>query len=290
VSTLRSQLLELSSGSTFLELSKKDLARVPVLVPPPTEQREIAAALSDADSLVESLDALIAKKRDMKRAAMQQLLTGHARLPGFTGEWKRETIGEVFTFLRTIALSRAQLSDEDEIGYIHYGDIHSRWGTHLDLELHDIPNCSALLAGSASQVCDGDLVLADASEDIEGVGRAVEVRNIGHRKVVAGLHTVLMRPDMKRLAQGFIGYVPCIPSFFEQSRILAAGLKVYGLSKTSLASIAIDLPPTREQQAIAEVLSDMDAEIDALVAQRKKADLVKQGMMQELLSGRVRLA
>ena len=289
ISSLKDRLIERSSGSTFLELSKRDLERFVLLVPPPAEQREIAEALTDAASLVESLDALIAKKRDIKQAAIQQLLTGQTRLGGAGTSWKIQKIGDLFSFKRITALSRAQLSDDGPCGYIHYGDIHSRWGTHLDLSQEVLPRCSHELAGSASYLEEGDLIMADASEDLEGVGRMVEVRNIGAQKVISGLHTVLLRPAMGIFAPGFAGFVSLMPDFVVQARTLAAGLKVYVLSKSALASIGVSVPDTQEQQLISAVLLDMDAEIDALVAQREKAELVKQGMMQELLSGRVRL-
>jgi type I restriction enzyme S subunit len=270
-------------------INGREYAAMPLFLPSLKEQEAIAEALSDADAAIEALDALIAKKRDVKHAAMQQLLTGHTRLPGFSQQWEDESIGSLFTFQRTTALSRAQLSDAGEIGYIHYGDIHSRWDTHLDLSRHSLPGVDPDLAGTAAAVVDGDLVLADASEDLDGVGKAVEVMGIGSRQVIAGLHTVLLRPRVGVFASGFLGYVPSTPGFKLQARTLAAGLKVYGLSKSSLRQIVIGVPSAQEQGAIAQVLMDMDAEVEALVAERDKMRLVKQGMMQELLSGRVRL-
>jgi type I restriction enzyme S subunit len=270
-------------------INRNDIHKLIVAIPPLEEQEAIAEALSDADAAIEALDALIAKKRDVKQAAMQQLLAGLTRLPGFEGEWEEELVGSLFTFQRTTALSRAQLSEAGEVGYIHYGDIHSRWDTHLDLSRHLLPRVASSLARSAATVVDGDLVLADASEDLDGVGKAVEVMGLGSRQVIAGLHTVLLRPRNGAFAPGFVGYMPSMPAFRVQARTLAAGLKVYGLSKTSLRQIAIGMPSVHEQAAIAQVLMDMDAEVEALVAERDKMRLVKQGMMQELLSGRVRL-
>jgi len=280
---------EVITGAAQPQITRATLAPSLIRVPPVEEQEVISEALSDADAAIEALDALIAKKRDVKQAAMQQLLIGRTRLPGFEGKWEEELVGSLFTLHRTTALSRAQLSDAGEIGYIHYGDIHSRWVSHLDLSRHSLPRVDSDLAGTAAAVVDGDLVLADASEDLDGVGKAVEVMGIGSRRVIAGLHTVLLRPRAGVFAPGFVGYVPSTPAFKLQARTLAAGLKVYGLSKTSLRQIAIRVPHTQEQAAIAQVLMDMDAEVEALVAERDKMRLVKQGMMQELLSGRVRL-
>ena len=285
----RAIIRPMAQGSTRYNLAKTNLLNGHFFLPAIKEQETIAEALGSADAAIEALDALIAKKRDVKQAAMQQLLSGRARRPGFTGDWGQGAIGSLFSFHRTIALSRAQLSDNAEIGYIHYGDIHAKWGTHLDLSRESLPRAEPRLAGSATLVADGDLVLADASEDIEGVGRAVEVCGVGQQKVVAGLHTVLLRPRVGVFASGYVGLLSETPEFRLQARTLAAGLKVYGLSKSSLRQIVVRVPPLKEQEAIAGVLLDMDGEIEALVAQREKTRLVKKGMMQELLSGRVRL-
>lgn len=203
--------------------------------------------------------------------------------------WSQSTVGEVFSFQRTVALSRAQLSVGAPCGYIHYGDIHTRWNTHLDLGLHELPSCDLELVASAARVVDGDLVLADASEDLDGVGKAVEIRNVGERAVVAGLHTVLMRPRPHTFAPGFAGYLTSMPEFVAQARTMAAGLKVFGLSKTALAKFTVFLPPLAEQQAIAEALSDADTLVESLNALIAKKHDMKRAAMQQLLTGRTRL-
>ena len=101
VLTLKSQMLERASGSTFQEIGKSALSTIPLPVPPLAEQRAIAEALSDVDSLIESLDTLIAKKRAIKKATMQQLLTGKTRLPGFSGKWGKNGWGNSYSSART---------------------------------------------------------------------------------------------------------------------------------------------------------------------------------------------
>ena len=204
-------------------------------------------------------------------------------------EWVEGAIGALFSFHRTVALSRAQLSDAGEIGYIHYGDIHAKWGTHLDLSREALPRVEGGLAATAAPVADGDLVLADASEDIEGVGRGIEICGVSGQKVIAGLHTVLLRPQAGLFAPRFVGYLPQTPEFRMQATTLAAGLKVYGLSKSSLRQIVVRVPPLKEQEAIAEALVDADAVIEALDALIAKKRDVKQAAMQQLLTGRTRL-
>src|SRR5207248_3008809 len=108
-------------------------------VPPLPEQRAIVTTLSDVDALITSLDRLIAKKRDIKQATMQQLLTGKMRLPGFSGEWKVKKFGEIFQFLNTANNPRGDLSENGEIKYIHYGDIHMKWRSFLDCSNDELP-------------------------------------------------------------------------------------------------------------------------------------------------------
>ncbi|EKO3687463.1 restriction endonuclease subunit S [Vibrio metschnikovii] len=280
-----------------------------LLIPLPKiqEQTAIANALSDVDALISELDKLIAKKKAIKTATMQQLLTGRTRLPQFAmredgtpkgikpselGEipedWAVKTYGEVFTFLSTSTNSRADLSEDGDFGYVHYGDIHTEWNNKLDLNKERLPRISKNIVSSAF-VMDGDLIMADASEDYEGIGKTVEVFNVGDKQLVAGLHTFLLRDKEKVLADGFRGYLHSIPAVKSSFDRLATGMKVYGISKNNLSSVCIPVPSLEEQTAIATILSDMDAEIQALEQRLGKTRQIKQGMMQELLTGKTRL-
>src|SRR5437016_8442034 len=126
-------------GAGRYKLTKNTLITIPCPLPSPSEQRIIVAALSDMDALISSLDRLIAKKRNIKQATMQQLLTGKTRLPGFSGEWKVRKFGEIFQFLNTANNSRSDLSENGDIKYIHYGDIHMKWRSFLDCSSDEIP-------------------------------------------------------------------------------------------------------------------------------------------------------
>lgn len=110
------------------------------MLPPPEEQTAIAEALSDADSLIASLEKLIAKKKAIKQGAMQELLTGKKRLPGFSGEWVEKPLGELFVFSGGVSASKDQLSDKGYY-YLHYGDIHSSVRSNIDntTDAFDIP-------------------------------------------------------------------------------------------------------------------------------------------------------
>ncbi len=277
-------------GATINQITNKNLNSFKIPFPKSKkEQRVIAAALSDVDALLTALDALIAKKRNIKQGAMQDLLAGKRRLPGFSEEWKTRTIGEMFQFLSTANNSRSELSDNGNVNYIHYGDIHVRWKSFLDCDREVLPFIDDDKVKNNPLLEDSDLVMADASEDYGGIGVSVEIKNIGNRKIIAGLHTLLLRGNKDLLADGFKGYLQYIPSFKNALIKVTVGISVYGISKNNIKGISIALPDVPEQHAIVEILSDMDAEIAALEQRREKTRLLKQGMMQELLTGRIRL-
>ena len=284
----RMRLNRFSESSAQPGLSVSKLLGLPLAIPPTeAEQLAIATALSDVDALLDTLDRLIAKKRDLKQAAMQQLLTGQVRLPGSRGEWDVKRLGDHVAFLRNGTNSREELTQDDPVKYLHYGDVHACVGTQLGP--NSLPSLPSEKAKSLARLQDGDLVFADASEDLAGVGKSVEMRGVGGAETVPGLHTIAARFDRSVLADGFKSYLQFCPTFSGQLRRLAAGTKVYATNRAHIASVEMRLPGVEEQTAIVAVLSDMDAELSALEARLDKTRDLKQGMMQELLTGRTRL-
>ncbi|MDP2780398.1 restriction endonuclease subunit S [Devosia sp.] len=292
-----------ASGNGQPNLNTSLIREIFISFPDQEEQNRIADALSDVDALIASLERLIEKKRDIKTATMQQLLTGKKRLPGFgdgkgtkqseLGEipedWDIRKYGDTFSFLSTANNSRADLSEDGDVEYIHYGDIHTKLHFNLDLERQTLPKIDRDKLRNPAFVADGDIVMADASEDYEGIGKSIEISNVGTRRVVSGLHTFLLRDTERRYANGFRGYLHSIPAIKRAYDTLATGLKVYGLSKNSLKSVSIPVPPFDEQVEIVKVISCMDDELHVLEEKLNKAKAIKQGMMQELLTGRTRL-
>lgn len=259
------------------------------------EQCAIAEALSDVDGLLGGLDRLIAKKRDLKQAAMQQLLTGQTRLPGFHGfhgEWEVKTFSDLFKFSGGFSASRDQLSTEGHC-YLHYGDIHGATKTCVDTraDFQDIPKLDISLnrVSPDSLLKDGDVVFVDASEDDEGTSRHVVVVNKDNLPFISGLHTIVAKSKTGELAHEYRRFCFQTPAIRQQFLFYAVGTKVSGISKTNIAKLKMPVPPLPEQTAIAEILSDMDAELSALEQRREKTRALKQAMMQELLTGRTRL-
>lgn len=253
------------------------------------EQSAIATALSDVDALLAAQDALITKKRAIKQGAMQELLTGKRRLPGFDGEWEVRRLGKHLEFLSNGANSRAELTNDGRVRYLHYGDIHGANGVFLDPATTAMPFLPEEKATRLDRLRNGDLIFADASEDIDGVGRSVEIKDADGLEVVSGMHTIAVRFDKAILADGFKAYLQEIPAFHRHLRQLASGTKVYATNMSHIASAELPLPEVNEQFAISKVLSDMDTELTSLETQRAKTAQIKQGMMQELLTGRIRL-
>lgn len=289
-------------GGIVTRLYNNNLKSSLIALPPLPEQRRIAVALSDVDELISALGKLIEKKRNIKTGTMQQLLTGKRRLPGFGGaefkqtelspipeDWEVRRLGEVFSMLRNNTYARDALTDDGgKVFNVHYGDILVKYGARVKFEMDEVPCLKAGIKPNKDMLQDGDLIFADTAED-EMVGKAVEVSGLKGRQAVAGLHTVLCRPNADTFALGFLGYFINSAIYHNQLLPLITGTKVSSVSRAGFASTYVCIPPLPEQRAIAAVLSDMDAEIAALEAEQAKYARIKSGMMQELLTGKTRL-
>ena len=283
VLALKPRLIRQAIGSTFLEVGKRALASMQVQVPPLREQRAIAEALSDVDGLIESLEALIAKKRAVKTAAMQQLLTGRTRLPGFSGEWETKQLVELGVFSKGRGIKRSDVRDD---GYpcIRYGELYTRYSDFVASPVARIPASVAL---TAQPIENGDLLFAGAGETPDEIGRCVAY--VGKNTAYAGGDLIILSPFRRASNSLYLGYLLNHPTVSVQKARLAQGDAIVHISSGNLGQIQIELPPVEEQTAIAAVLSDMDAEISALDGRLAKVRALKQGMMQQLLTGRIRL-
>ncbi|NTW15252.1 MAG: restriction endonuclease subunit S [Candidatus Moranbacteria bacterium] len=206
-------------------------------------------------------------------------------------EWEEKIFGDVFSFKRTNSLSRDALHhDSGEIRNIHYGDIHTKFRTAFDISREKVPFINNKTTSFAEdEFCqEGDIVIADASEDYKDIGKSVEVMNLGNEKVVAGLHTVLARDERNTNAKGFAGYMMQTWNVRHQMMRLASGISVLGLSKKSLSSIEVVLPKKEEQKKIAGFLGAVDEWIGILREERDALANYKRGMMQKLFSRTIR--
>ena len=268
------------------------ISNVKIILPPIEEQEAIAEALSDADALIESLDQLITKKRHLKQGAMQELLTGKRRLPGFSGEWEVKSLGDLFTFSGGYSASRDELSTDGHC-YLHYGDIHGSSKTCIDTRVDylDIPKLDVPLKSVSpnSLLKDGDVVFVDASEDDSGTSRHLVVVNRDNVPFISGLHTIVAKGKTNELGHAYRQYCFQTQAIHQQFLFFAVGTKVSGISKTNIPKLTLPVPTLPEQTAIATILSDMDTELAELESRLAKARYIKQGMMHELLTGQIRL-
>ncbi|OIP15113.1 MAG: hypothetical protein AUK53_04515 [Betaproteobacteria bacterium CG2_30_59_46] len=257
---------------------------------PPTipEQRVIAAALSDVDALLAKLDQFIAKKRDLKQAAMQQLLTGQTRLPGFSGAWETVLLPDVSWFqegpgVRThqFRLSGVKLLNGTNI---------SNGRLLLDSTIRYVSNEEAEGAYKHFLVDEGDILLATSGVTIDKLHEKVAIAQHEELPLCMNTSTVRFKVSNSRLIASYLYLFLRSDVFKKQIGRQATGSAQLNFGPSHLKKVDIPLPSSlSEQTAIATVLSDMDAELAALEARRDKTRALKQGMMQELLTGRIRL-
>jgi type I restriction enzyme S subunit len=257
---------------------------LPVEIP---EQRAIATALSDVDALLAALDRLIAKQRDLKQAAMQQLLTGQTRLPGFEGEWEVKRLDEICWFQEGPGVRNTQFTNNG-IKLLNGTNIY-RGGLNLDTTTRFISEKEAYGPYSHFMADEGDIVLASSGITVERLHEKVAFVMRENLPFCMNTSTIRFKPNDGRLCPRFLFQFLVGDKFKLQIGGVATGSAQLNFGPSHVAKVEITLPPLPEQTAIATVLSDMDAELAALEQRRDKTRALKQGMMQELLTGRTRL-
>ena len=195
--------------------------------------------------------------------------------------WQLRSIDEVFDFYSTSNFSKAQMQLDGEVGCLHYGLIHAIPNSSYDLR-NGVKYFVTQKQAKYELLKEGDVVMVDASEDLIGVNKSVEISGIKDELFIAGLHTFLLR-DKGFYQPKFRGAILNSSISKTQMLRLAVGMKVFGVSKPQLKIILIPIPPLPEQTAIANALSDMDALIAQTEKLIEKKKAIKQGAMQELL-------
>ena len=268
-----------NEASGVPSLNAKTIEKIQIPYPPSKlEQRAIAAALSDIDSLLAKLDTLIAKKRNIKQATMQQLLTGQTRLPGFSGEWEVKRLGDVAKITRGASprpIDNPIWFDEtSSVGWVRISDV-----TKSGMFLRETTQHLSLLGIKSSRpVNHGSLIMSICAT----VGRPVIT------ELETCIHDGFVAFDKLLVNQTYLYYAL---KFIEDdwSKHGQTGSQM-NLNTALINRTVISVPKSADEQtAIAAVLSDMDTELATLETRRDKTQALKQGMMQELLTGRIRL-
>lgn len=287
----KSKLIKNSSGSTFLEISPNKVKSIEIPIPPTLEeQKAIATALSDVDELISNLDKLITKKKAIKQGAMQQLLTpphkGGKRLEGYTSEWEEKKLGE-YTDLITKGTTPTSLGKAFTTQGVNFikaesidktGKIINDKVAYIDSETHEILSRSKIKAN--------DLLFT-----IAGVLGRVGV--ILEDNLPANTNQAVAIIRLKKLSDlsiEFFFHILRTNAIIKHIEAISVQGAQANFSLTDVANIPLNIPSELlEQKAIAEILSDMDLDIEQLESKKAKYQNVKQGMMQELLTGKTRL-
>ena len=288
--TKRKDMLELAIGSTFLEISKKALCSIALQTPSLPEQQRIAEALSDVDNMIISLEKLIAKKKAIKQGAMQELLTGKKRLSGFSGKWQECTLDDLcdlitkqtgFDYTNEIKPSLVEINSNRTLPFIQNKDFE---GKKVNIKTdyyipYDVAfkyprillDETCLLVSLSGRI--GNIGLYEKSNGLAFIGGAVGI----------------CRFKCEQKAEWCMLYLQSSAGQKQIFECQKSGAQ-HNLTVEDVRKLVIKLPATIEEQtAIASILSDMDNEIEALEDKLNKTRQIKQGMMQELLTGRIRL-
>jgi type I restriction enzyme S subunit len=284
---VRQQIEDGSYGSGYKSLSLKNIKELRIPVPPTDAERNaIAEALSDVDVLIEALDQLIGKKHDLKQAAIQELLTGRQRLPGFHGEWEKKELGKLGQ-ISGAGVDKKIRPDEPSVRLVNYMDVYRR-NFIYSKDLNHVASARPEQAARCA-VKRGDVFFTPSSEmPFDIAVSAVAMEDIPD--AAYSYHIVRLRLD-EDWDLLFRVYAFKSHEFLNQAARACEGSGVrYVITQGKFRQLSVRFPPTKEEQtAIAEVLSDMHAELDVLEQRRDKTRALKQGMMQELLTGRIRL-
>lgn len=287
------------------QLTAPKVKRIKINLPQlKAEQSAIANILSKVDETTASVQNSIAAAERLKKSLMQNLLTGKMKPDGtyrtpdefYIEEkfgkvpvgWEVKKVDVLFDFYPTASYSRSMLSDNGDCKYVHYGDIHTRFNTFLDISKESLPYINKDMVKNFMYLENGDIIISDTSEDYEGVGKLVEIVNLGDSKVISGLHTLLLRSKADNLLNGFKGYL------FNEERVrleflkYVTGIKVYSISKNSLSKVLIPIPTRMEQEQIKQKLDAISNDILTSKYKIGKLERLKKSLMQNLLTGRVR--
>jgi type I restriction enzyme S subunit len=284
-------LNRLSESSAQPGLAVNKLLKLKVNAPCIEEQEKIAAFIGAIDQKI----SLLSKKHELliqyKKGVMRKIFNQEIRFRDEGGEdfpeWRPHKFNEIYDFYPTNSLSREMLNYEaGDVFNIHYGDIHTKFKTRFELKNEVVPFVNEGALGvkvKPDSYCrPGDLVIADASEDYKDVGKAIEIIDVGNKKITAGLHTYIARDKNLQMALGFGGCLMQSAPVRRQIKFLATGTSVLSISKTNLSKIDLLIPSKSEQKAISVYSAKFDKKIEIIKSQLELTKKYKQGLLQQM--------
>lgn len=266
-------------GTTINRLYNGLIRGTTIHLPSLPEQKAIASALSAFDEYISDLAALIEKKKAIREGAVTDLMTGKTRLTGYTAPWGSATLGTIGTFTKGAPLSKAAIT-ETGTPFILYGELYTTYG-EVTYVVHRHTKQSAP-AECISRV--GDVIIPTSGETAEEIATACCVMAPG--VILAGDLNIYRAPDMDgRFISHVINHV-----INRKIAEVAQGISIIHINAKALGKMMISYPQREEQSAIADVIDEMDTEINSLEAEREKMIQIREGAMNDLLTGRVRLS
>lgn len=271
-------------GGAIPTLSQKQIASYKMPIPPRKEQKAIAKTLSDTDELITSLEKLISKKEVIKQGTIQQLLTGKKRLSGFSGEWEEIKIGNDTALKARIGWQGLTTNE-----YKDSGDYYLVTGTDFENGLVNWDTCYFVDKWRFDQDKNIQIKVNDVLITKDGtIGKAGFVETL---ELPATLNSgvFVIRPTSNNLDQKYLYYIFTSEIFDDFLNKLTAGSTINHLYQKDFIHFTFNAPKIEEQKEISQILSDIDNEIESLKAKLSKTKAIKDGMMSELLTGKIRL-
>jgi type I restriction enzyme S subunit len=235
------------------------------------EQDKIASFISLIDERIETQSKIIRELNVLKTNALKRIFSQDLRFKNNDGNnypnWEEKRLKDLFIFKTTNSFSREKLNYENgKVKNIHYGDIHTKFQTLFDMEREQVPYINSNIdinKINEDNYCKvGDIIFADASEDLKDVGKSIEIINLNNQKILAGLHTLLARPTINTFSIGFCGHLFASDIVRMQIQKESQGSKVLSISAIRLSNISLSVPDLEEQSKITNFLSSIDSKID----------------------------
>jgi type I restriction enzyme S subunit len=280
-----------AAGTKVRHTSVKLIEGIDLSIPSLSEQIRIATFFNSVDKRITLLQKKKAQLEQYKKGVMQKIFSQELRFKDEQGkdfpEWKEFEFGDIYSFVSTNSFSREKLNyHSGKVKNIHYGDIHTKFKSLFRIDKEEVPfvNSDVDLSriSDNNYVQEGDLVIADASENYEDIGKTVEIVNLNGDKVLAGLHTFLAKQQNGDIVEGFGGYMMQSQDVRMQIKRIAQGTKVLGISTGRLGKITLRVPNAPEQQKIANFLSAIDQKIEQVDAQVESTKQFKKGLLQQM--------
>jgi type I restriction enzyme S subunit len=277
-----------NTGGAQPSLNRNNIYPIQIGIPEVEEQRSIAATISDVDELISSLDKLIVKKRAVKTAAMQELLTGRKRLPGFSGEWKEKRLGELGQCIRGVSYNGNSdllpFDTDDTVRLFRANNVQDS-----SIVIDDLQFVRSEKVSDEQVMLEGDVLICMANGNKELVGKAGPFNIADSYRYTFGAFMGCYRTTKSEADPRYVSYLFQTGECRDYITKLTAGSSINNLKPSDVESLSFLMPNISEQEAIADVLDDITAEILHMENRHEKTKTIKQGMMQELLTGKTRL-